>query len=900
MHGHPLDPLLSPASVALIGASERAGSVGSAVLANLRAGGFRGTLFLVNPKYDRIGDARCYASLEQLPGPVDLAVVVAPAAQVPGIVAQAVRSKTRSLAVISAGFGETGEAGRALEREVAAAARAANLPLLGPNGIGLLRPSIGLNASFARTSASPGGIALVSQSGAICASLVDWAAAVGLGLSSVVSLGAAACLDFGDVLDYLRVDPQTHSVLLYVEGVKQGRTFVSALRALARAKPVVVLKVGRHATGARAARSHTGALSGNDAVFDAVLRRCGAVRVNAYHQLFAAAKALAALPDPIGNRLAVVTNGGGAGALAADAAPDAGLVLATLSPESLTGLDAVLPAHWSHGNPVDMIGDATGERFARAVRIAFEDPGVDAVLAAYSPAAVSDANEVAEKLIPVARAAAKPVFTAWLGEAGVREARAACERAGVAAFPVAEIAVEALGVAARWSENQRLLLEAPPPASTFHRPEHAPSAAIFKHAVAEGRTTLTEVESKALLAAWGIPVPALAVAATREQAVEHAGRIGYPVALKILSPDISHKSDVDGVRLSLPDAQSVGAAFDAIVANAKRLKPQARIEGAVVQQMVTRRNTREVLLGLSTDPVFGPVITFGAGGVAVELVRDTAVALPPLNARLARELVARTRVAKLLGAYRNVPAANEAALINALLCVSDIACELPWVAELDMNPLLLDDGGVIALDARVVIDPARPARDARWSHLAIHPYPTQLEAVAATRDGHPVHLRPIRPEDAVLEADFLNGLSSQTRYRRFLSASHQDSPQAIARFTQVDYDRDLALVAVDRAPDGAETIVGVARYVREPDPRAAEFALVVADRWQGRGVGTLLMAALEAAALQSGIANLAGIVLANNEPMLTLMRSRGYRLCENREEPATIEASLSLPRKEIP
>jgi acetyltransferase len=896
---HLLQPLLAPASIALVGASDRPGSVGNAVRANLRDGGFEGRLYWVNPRHERIGAERCYASLRALPEPVDLAVVTAPAKALPGIVGDATHAGTRALAVLSAGFGETGEQGRALEREVAAAARAARIPMLGPNCVGVLRPSIGMNASFARTSTGAGGVALVSQSGAICTALVDWASEVKLGLSSVVSLGAAADLDFGTVLDYLARDPDTRSVLLYVEGVRQGRRFVSALRALARSKPVVVLKVGRHASASRAARSHTGALAGDDAVFDAVLRRCGAVRVYAYHELFAAAKALAIVSEPIGNRIAVVTNGGGPGVLAADAAPGARLEMAALSGATLAALDRVLPAHASRANPVDLIGDATGARYAAAVEAVLLDPGVDAVVTAYAPTGVSDALEVAGQLIPIARAAPKPVFTSWLGEPGVHDARRAAEDAGVAAFPVAEIAVQALGVAARWSANQRLLREVPPANAAFHAPGRAPVATIFKRAAGDGRRLLTEVESKELLAQWGIGVPALAVATTRDAAVAEARRIGFPVALKILSRDITHKSDVDGVRLSLHDEAAVRDAFDAILANAKRLRPEARIDGVAVQEMVSRRNAREVLVGVSTDPVFGPVITFGAGGVAVELLRDSAVALPPLNERLALELVARTRVAKLIGAYRNVPAASTAALVDVLLRVSDMVCELPWIAEMDINPLLVDAQGAIALDARIAIDLERPARDATWSHLAIHPYPAHLEHAGSLRDATPVRLRPIRPEDAAMEADFLAALSAETRYRRFLSMSRQTSPEIIARLTQVDYDREMALVAVHgEAPDAQ--IVGVARYVPGPGPHDAEFAIAIADRWQRRGLGSLLMQQLEHCAHEAGVRRLEGMVLASNAPMLALMRARLYECHSIPSDATVIHVSTTLPRKDTP
>jgi acetyltransferase len=893
---HPLTPLFAPASVALVGASERAGSVGNAVRQSLKCGGFAGALYWVNPRHTILDGDPCHASLAEVPGKVDLVVVTAPADAVLAIVADAAAAKVTAMVVVSAGFAEAGEEGEALQREVADAARAAGIRLLGPNCVGLLRPSIGLNASFTRTAARPGSVALVSQSGAICTALVDWAADANMGFSSVVSLGAAADIDFGDVLDYLLYDAATYSVLLYVEGVKQGRAFMGSLRALARAKPVVVLKVGRFAAGSKAARSHTGALVGDDAVFDAVLRRCGVVRVEGYHHLFAAATALANPRKPAGPRVALLTNGGGPGALAADAAVSAGLQISALSAPTLATLDAKLPAHWSHGNPVDLMGDANGERFAAALIAVAEDPGVDAIITAYAPTGVSDADNVAQAIVRTSKEISKPLLTAWLGEAGVRQARHFVEQSGLAAYPVAEIAVQALATVTRWVVNQRLLLESPPARVAAPEPDRKRSAAIFARAVAEGRTVLTEVESKELLALWGIPVPPSATATTREEAAQAADRLGYPMALKILSSDITHKSDVDGVRLGLRNAAEVAEAFDAVTGNAQRLRPKARIEGVVVQAMVERRHAREVLVGLTTDPVFGPVVTFGSGGVAVELLRDHAVALPPLNLRLAEDLVSRTRVARLLAAYRNVPAANRDAVLDTLLKVSDMACELPWIAEMDMNPLLVDESGAIALDARIVIDPARPARDAAWSHLSVHPYPADLETTEELRDGSRVLLRPIRPEDGTMETAFITELSDESRYRRFLSLVRHVTPEMVARFTQIDYDREMALIAVPVRNGEPDSIVGVARYVRNADPANAEFAVVTADRWHGRGLATHLMKRLMACARDAGVLELRGMVLANNAPMLALMRDLGFAIASVADDPHTVTATKVLGR----
>jgi len=891
---HPLERLFAPRSVALVGASERAGSVGHAVLSSLRAGGSSIPVHLVNPRHRILDGQPCAASLEELPERVDVAIVASPAASVPEVVTQAGRAGVRHLVILSAGFAESGEAGKQLQARTVEAAKSAGVRFVGPNCVGLMRPSIGLNASFSRQAASPGGIALVSQSGAICTALVDWAAAASVGFSSVVSLGAAADVDFGDVLDYLLFDSQTHSVLLYVEGVSEGRRFVSALRALARAKPVIVLKVGRHSEASRAARSHTGALVGDDAVFDAVLARGGVVRVEGYRHLFAAARALVTHRKPAGRRLAIVTNGGGPGVLAADAAAQAQIPLADLSATTLAALDAALPRHWSHGNPVDVIGDADGERFAAAAAAVAADPQVDGIVTVFCPTGLASADDVADRLIPVAQSSHKPFLTAWLGQASVAQARERVERSGVPSYRVAEVAVEAFAMTADWARRKRLLLEAPPARTAELEPDPAVPAGIFQRACAEKRVVLSEIESKALLAHFGIPVPPLTVARTLDEAREAASKIGFPVALKILSPDISHKSDVNGVRLNVRNAAAVEREWNALLADVKRLRPDARFDGVVVQAMVERRFGRELLLGVKTDPVFGPVITFGSGGVAVELLRDNAVALPPLNGLLAADLVDRTRAGRLLGAYRNVPGADRKALVDAILRVSDMVCELPWISELDVNPLVVDENGAIALDARMVIDPSRATRDRRYSHLAIHPYPVDLESVERLADGTAVLVRPIRPEDAPMHAAFIAALSEESRYLRFFAPIRAATPEMIARLTQIDYDRDMALVALCDDGSGRQRIIAAARYAREADPRKAEFAVVVADEWQGRGLGSRILERLMRHARAVGVEEFSGSVIARNAPMLDLMRHLGFETAAVPDDGTVVSATRRL------
>jgi acetyltransferase len=892
MPGHYLSPLLSPASVALVGASEREGSLGRIVWQNLAAGGLRGELSPVNPKHKSIFGRRCFARLGDMPAAPELAVIVTPAGTVPAILDEAGAAGVRGAVVLTSGFGETGASGRALQAEALAAARRHGLRLLGPNCLGLMRTGAGLNATFSRTPARPGRVALLSQSGAICSAILDWAHAAGVGFSSVVSLGAAADVDFGELLDFLVADPDTGSILMYIEGVREARGFISALRAAARVKPVIALKVGRYASGTHAASSHTGALMGSDAVFDAALRRCGTVRVKTYTQLFAAARILESGRMPAGERLAIVTNGGGPGVMAADSASENGVALAGLSKETIEALNQKLPPQWSRGNPIDIIGDAPPQRFADATAAALADPGVDGLLVMYCPVATTAPEAAAEAVARAARGRTKPVIAAWLGDIGDQRVR---DRLGAERLPdfyTPENAVEAFSFLCAYRRNQAQLLEVPAALSGATETRHADLAAacaIRDGALAGRRTILTESESKAVLAAFGLPVPRSIVAADRNAAVAAARDIGFPVALKIHSPDITHKSDVGGVRLDLQNAEMVASAFDDMMRHVCTLQPAARIEGAAVQPMLRFANAREVLVGLATDPVFGPVISFGAGGVAVEALRDAAVALPPLNANLARELIGRTRVSRILAQHRDVPAADGKALAAILEGVSRMACALPWLREMDLNPVIAHPGGAVIADARMVIDPARLQPLPHYAHMAIHPYPSELEGTLTLRDGSVMPMRPIRPEDAALVNRFVEGLSAQSRYQRFMNSMAQLPPQMLARFTQIDYGREMALVAL--APGGGE-FIGVGRYAPNADGTSAEFALTVADAWQGRGLGRALLEKLCVCAREAGYAALDGHILNANGDMLDLAQQLGFARTGHDGDTVTVERRL--------
>jgi len=878
LFSHYLQGALVPRSVALVGASRRSGALGTYVLDNLIAGGFRGEIYPVNPKHKELAGLACYSRLADLPKAPDLVVVVTPPETVPGLIDEAAARGARAVLVISAGFADAGASGRHLHEEALVRSRAQGVRMLGPHCLGVMRPDIGLNATCARTPAKPGSVALVSQSGAVVSALLDFAQTAGFGFSSVISTGAGADIEFSEILDFLSTDGATRSIILYVEGVQDARAFLSSVRAAASVKPVVVLKVGRHLGGTKAAMSHTGALVGDDAVFDAALRRAGAIRVNAYSDMFSAAEVLAAgrfpQPDP-GNRLAIVSNGGGPGVLAADSAGANEVVLANLQAETVDRLDEILPATWSHGNPVDVIRDTDVERCARALELVLADPGNDGVLVLFSPTIAIGAEETARALLPVAQASEKPVITAWLGGENAGRGRAIFDAAGMATANSPERGVEAFGYLSKFIRGRRMRLQMPPPQVAEFETEAAEARRIIERASGAGHASLDERASKALLAAFGIDTARTRLATSAEEAIALAEEIGYPVALKISAAGVLHKTDVGGVILSVMNAREVAHGFDLIRARCAERAPKAKFHGVLVQQMILRPNGRELLVGLARDPTFGPVISFGMGGIAVEVLRDAAVALPPLNRFLARELISRTRVARMLETFRGRPAVDIEVLIDVLLKVSDIACELPCVQELDINPLLVDESGAVALDARVVLGDGPLAPDATYSHLAIHPYPKALARTHRLRGDETVLLRPIRPEDAQAEQRFVARLSPETMYRRFHAPMRELTTERLVRFTQIDYDREIAFVAID-ATGEQEEIRGVARYTRMPDGFSCEFGIVIEDAWQGRGLGHALMTALEETARSRGLTEIIGYVLRDNEGMDKLMRGRGY------------------------
>ena len=905
---HYLTLLFEPRSVAIVGATERVGALGRIVLDNMQASGFKGPIYPVNPKHKSVMGLKAYGSIRDIAAIPDLVIVTSPASTVADVMRDAGLHNVSAAVVLSAGFQEIGKEGHIRASAVLAALAASQshgIRMLGPNCLGVMRPKIGLNATFANAASQTtkaGSIALLAQSGAVCTAIIDWAAATGIGFSSVISLGGALDLDFGEVLDYLVHDNETKSILMYVEGVRDARRFMSALRAAARVKPVVVLKAGRNTAGIAAVTSHTGALAGSDKVWDSALARAGVVRVQSSLQLFAAARVLA---NPklaramAGNRLAIITNGGGPGVVAADCVDTSSLVLARLLPETIEQLNKVLPAHWSHANPIDLIGDATPERFHDALVTTLKDENVDAVLTLFCPQSVTTAEAAAEAVIPIAEKAlsenAKPVFTSWLGGASIQAARQLFENAAVPNFLTPENAVDAISYLAKFREHQSMLLQSPPAAILMTFTDLAKSIAIAKRirerVLADKRTILREMEAKELLAAFHLPVHIGTLVHSRAEAENVAKQMGFPAVLKIDSPDITHKSDAGGVRLNLINTRQVGDAYEAILADIRDQYPKAHIRGVNVQPMLKFAHAREVLVGISRDATFGPTITFGAGGVAVEVVGDTAIALPPLNAKLAKSLIATPHISRVLKAYRNIPSVDMQALVDLLIRVATIAATLPWVRELDLNPVLAHPAGAAIVDARIVIDRDSPITDTRYRHMVISPYPVELERELRLRDNTLLRMRAVRPDDAERERAFVAAMSDTSRYYRFLHPIAALSDEMIARFTQLDYDREMALLAL--LPDESE-IVGVARYHPNADGQSVEFAVAVADSWQLKGLGEILMQNLIASAREANYRIFEGTVLNSNTGMLKLAARLGFRTELNAEARDTTRVILEL------
>ena len=888
-----LDSLFDPASVAVFGASPRAQSVGGTVWRNLRESGFAGPRWPVNPRHETIDGEPCFADVASLPEAPELAVIATPPDAVVGIVAALAARGTRAAVVLTAGLDA------AQKQAMLDAARPALLRILGPNGLGLIAPHAKLNASFAHAPAQPGSLAFVSQSGALVTAMLDWARGRDIGFSQFVSLGEHADVDFGDMLDWLASDARTRAILLYIESIEAPRKFMPAARAAARKKSVLVVKAGRSPTGQAAAASHTGALAGSDLVYDAAIRRAGMLRVDTLDDLFVAPETLARLRlPPAGTdagaleRLTIVTNGGGAGVLAADAAERSGIALAPLSEATRRALDAVLPPNWSRANPVDLIGDAPVARYEAALRALIDDPDSGSLLFIHAPTAIVPSAEIAPALLPIARDAPGRMLACWLGDGAVREAREAFHAAGIATYDTPEQAVRAFSMLVTYRRNQAELMKVPPALAARPSFDAARVGALVDAALAAGREMLTEPEAKALLAACGVPVvETRIVAATADAAVQAAEGIGYPVVLKILSPQITHKSDVGGVALNLGDADALRAAAQAMLRRVARQRPDATLDGFTVQAMVRRPAALELIAGAHVDPLFGPVLLFGQGGTAVEVVADRAVALPPLDEPLAQALIARTRVARLLAGWRDVAPADTDAVVGVLTAIAQLLAQEPRIAELDINPLLADAAGVIALDARVRVSAAAPGGAARFS---IRPYPEELVESFDWNDRR-ITLRPIRPDDGAQHLAFLEKLDPIDIRMRVFYSRRTIEPSELARLTQIDYEREMAFIAVAPTADGGEETLGVVRAATDPDNRDAEFGIIVRSDLKGSGLGGRLMRKIIATLRERGTQRLVATVLRENDRMLALARALGFRHDAARPtEPDTVSIELPL------
>ena len=886
MDKHYLTPLFSPGSILVFaGDSDKPESQTAqarTLRASLLSGGYPGAL-----TYLDIHSTGTLADLAQ--SRADLALIALPADQIAAALEVAGRIRCRAALVLSSGLPVASCAG------LVAIAKQHGVHLLGPNSLGFQRPHLQLNASAAGPLAAPGPLALISQSGALTVSILDWARENSVGFSAVVSLGPNTAVELPQALDFLANDASTKSILIYMEGIRHARRFMSALRAAAYAKPVVVMKSGRKPAGSKAALTHSAAIVGSDDVFEAALRRAGAVRVRSFTQLFSAAKCLASRYRPVGKRLAIVTNGGGPGVLAADWANEIGLDVATLTDASRAQLAPELADSALLQSLIDLGEDALPAHYVAALKACGQDSATDGILAIYSPKPDTDPLAMARSISEVFRLSGKPVLACWMGDASVREARALLNNAGIPSFRTPEAAVDAFGNIASFYQNQQLLQQTPPPLTNLAKPDTEGARLLIEAVLAERRKVLTEMESKALLAAFHIPVTRTMLARSANEAMLISAQLGYPVALKIDSPDISHKSDVQGVALNVMTASQVRDTYNDMLAAVKRSLPAAQINGVTIQPMSGKRQGREIYIGLSTDDPFGPVITFGAGGTMIELINDRAMELPPLNQFLARRLIERSRVSQMLAEWRGTPAADLDAVEQILLRVSEMVCALPQLREMDINPVIVDEHGAVAVDARVVIahSPSTLHGNGDYSHLAILPYPSAYQRDWPMKGGGLYTTRPIQPDDADMLQAFVRGLSQESRYYRFASAMPELPARMLARYTLIDYDREMALVAVHRqreaGPDGSfsetEQIIGVSRYITNPDQTSCEFSLVVADAYKGQGLGSRLLLSIMEFARAKGLTEIDGLVLSNNSNMLRLMSSLGFSLRVFAEDP---------------
>jgi acetyltransferase len=891
---NPLDPIFAPTSVAVIGASERPGSVGRSVLWNLLSSPFGGTVFPVNSKRPNVLGIKAYPRLADLPDKVDLIVVSTPADTVPDVIGEAAELGISGAIIISAGFKEHGEHGQQLEHRISEIIRG-RMRVIGPNCLGVMNPVKGLNATFAHSIARPGNVAFLSQSGALCTAVLDWSLRENVGFSAFVSTGSMLDVNWGDLIDYFGSDPRTNSIVIYMESVGDARSFLSAAREVSLSKPVIVIKAGRTAAAAKAAASHTGALTGSDEVLDAAFRRSGVLRVNSISDIFFMSDVLAKQPRPRGKRLAIVTNAGGPGVLATDALVAGGGELAELSDETMKAFDETLPPQWSHNNPVDILGDAEPERYAKSLEIAANDASIDGMLVILTPQDMTNPTQIAEKLKPYSKGLGKPVLASWMGGAEVAAGDQILNQAGIPTFQFPDSAVRAFNYMWRYAYNLKGIYETPVlPQQVDSELQRERAEQIIQTARVSGRTILTEFESKELLKAYGIPTIETRIATTEDEAVKHAGDIGYPVVLKLYSLTITHKTDVGGVQLNLRDAEALRKAFQSIRASVAEKASPDQFQGVTVQPMA-KLDGYELIVGSSLDSQFGPVLLFGTGGQLVEVFRDRALALPPLNSTLARRLMEQTRIFRALQGVRGRQPVDIASLEELLVRFSQLVVEQRWIKEIDINPLLASPERLLALDARVVVHGPEMHRD-ELPKSAIRPYPQYMVSTWVTKDGNEVTLRPIRPEDEPLMIQFHQKLSERSVYLRYfqpLKLTQRVAHERLSRICFIDYDREMVLVAERANEKGEPEILAVGRLSKMHGLNEGELAALAIDAAQHKGLGTELYRRLIEFAKRERLAKLISNMLPENKEMRALCVKLGFKMLSSLED-NMIRAELNL------
>lgn len=894
----PLDAIFRPKAVALIGATERQGSVGRTILWNLLTNSFGGTIFPVNPKRRNVLGIKSYPSVQDIPEPVDLAIIVTPAPTVPGIIRDCVAVGVRGAIVISAGFKEIGPEGAALEQAILAEANKGDMRVVGPNCLGVMSPVTGLNATFASAMARPGSVGFISQSGALCTAILDWSLRENVGFSAFVSMGSMLDVGWGDLIYYLGDDPNTKSIVIYMETIGDARSFMSAAREVALTKPIIIIKPGRTAEAAQAAASHTGSLTGSDEVLAAAFRRCGALRVEHISELFDMASVLAKQPRPQGNRLSIITNAGGPGVLATDALITGGGELSAIAPETMDALNTLLPPHWSHNNPIDVLGDADPGRYAETLEIMAKDPNSDGLLVILTPQAMTDPTETAAELSKYARLGSKPLLASWMGGDDVRDGEELLNNANIPTFDYPDTAVQVFNYMWRYNRNLRSLYDTPQlPTETEVEDWHQARARveqIIAEARQSGRTILTEYESKRLLAAYDIPIVATYLAQTAAEAVSEAEEIGYPVVLKLNSKTITHKTDIGGVRLNLRSADAVRAAFEAIETAVQEKAGAHHFQGVTVQPMLDLSDGYEIIIGSSPDLQFGPVLLFGTGGSLVEVYRDRALGLPPLTTTLARHMMRRTKIYHALQGVRGRAAVDLDALDRLMVRFSFLVVEHPWIKEIDINPLLASAERLIALDARVVLHDTDTV-ETDLPRPAIRPYPTQYTSTWTTYGGIEVLIRPIYPTDEPRLVKFHEELSEQTVYQRYFQALNVDQRVTHERLTRtafVDFDREMVLIVTYFNPESeARELAAVGRLSKSHTHSEAEFALLIHDKFQRQGLGTELLSRLLRVAHDERIHLVTAYMLPDNKGMRRICEKLGFQFVW---EEGVLKASIEV------